>query len=478
MLQEAATIAGFLMRQLPPDSGFLMSSMNAGERRAVFTLASLFSLRMIGLFMIMPVFALYGRELAGATPVLIGLAIGVYGLAQALLQIPLGLLADRMDRKRLILMGLVLFAAGGVIAAVSDHIYGVILGRAVQGAGAISGVVMALLADLTREEQRTKAMAAIGASIGVSFGLAFVLGPWLAGMFGLHGLFWSTVLLGLAGMAVCLWLVPRPLNHVAHTPASYGQQLRESLAHGELLRLNAGIFTLHAVMTACFTVLPVLLLQNGGLPAAHHGWVYLPVLFGSFIAIVPAIIMAERKRKMRQVFLLAIAVLAAGLALLSGFHGGLWSLVTGLLVFFVGFNLLEALLPSLVSKLCPPGGKGTAMGIYSSSQFLGAFVGGVMGGFLQAYYGVTVLFAVLALLVVLWWMLAVWMAEPLALASVMLRFGAMTPLKLDELAAGLRGVAGVTEVVVLPADAVAYLRVDPAVFDPASLSGLPVTVAT
>lgn len=454
-----------------------MSSMTSGERRAVFTLASLFSLRMIGLFMIMPVFALYGRELTGSTPVLIGLAIGIYGLAQAFLQIPLGLLADRMDRKRLILMGLLMFAAGGVVAALSTHIYGVILGRAIQGAGAISGVVMALLADLTREEQRTKAMAAIGASIGVSFGLAFVLGPWVAGMFGLHGLFWSTVLLALLGMVVCVWLVPRPLHRVAHTPASYGQQLRESLAHGELLRLNAGIFILHAVMTACFTVLPVLLLQNGGLPAAHHGWVYLPVLFGSFIAIVPAIIMAERKRKMRGVFLMAIAVLATGLMLLSAFHGGLWALVAGLLVFFVGFNLLEALLPSLVSKLCPVGGKGTAMGIYSSSQFLGAFAGGVMGGVLQARFGVAVLFAVLAGLVVLWWMLAVQMAEPPFLSSVMLRLDAMPAGVLEGLAASLQEVEGVKEVVVLPADAVAYLRVDPEFFDPLSLSELPVTVA-
>lgn len=452
-----------------------MSSMTAGERRAVFTLASLFSLRMIGLFMIMPVFALYGRELAGATPVLIGLAIGVYGLAQALLQIPLGLLADRMDRKKLILAGLLMFVAGGAVAAQSDHIYGVILGRAIQGAGAISGVVMALLADLTREEQRTKAMASIGASIGLSFGLAFVLGPWLAGLFGLHGLFWSTALLGLVGMAVCQWLVPHPLHHVAHTPASYGQQLLDSLKHVELLRLNAGIFTLHAVMTACFTVLPLLLLQNGGLEASRHGWVYLPVLFGSFFAIVPAIIMAERKRRMRSVFLVAIAILAAGLALLAGFHGGLWALVGGLLVFFVGFNLLEALLPSLVSKLCPPGGKGTAMGIYSSSQFLGAFVGGVLGGFLQAKYGVAILFAVLAAMVLVWWLLAVRMPDPPFLASVMLR---LEPASRAVLAEQLQALAGVKEVVVLPADRVAYLRVDPAVFLPESLSGLPVSVVS
>lgn len=455
-----------------------MSSMTAGERRAVVTLASLFSLRMIGLFMIMPVFALYGRELAGATPVLIGLAIGVYGLAQALLQIPLGLLADRMDRKKLILAGLLMFVGGGVVAALSDHIHGVILGRAIQGAGAISGVVMALLADLTREEQRTKAMASIGASIGVSFGLAFVLGPWLAGLFGLHGLFWSTAVLGLAGMAVCFWLVPRPVHHVAHTPASYGQQLRASLGHAELLRLNAGIFVLHAVMTACFTVLPVLLLQNGGLPAARHGWVYLPVLFGSFMAIVPAIIMAERRRKMRPVFLSAIAILAAGLSLLAGFHGSLWALVGGMLVFFVGFNLLEALLPSLVSKLCPPGGKGTAMGIYSSSQFLGAFAGGVLGGLVQAHYGVAVLFAVLAGLAVVWWGLAVRMPDPPAFVSVMLRLDPVGDAGLESLPMRLQAVTGVKEVVVLPADAVAYLRVDPDEFAPGELAGLPVTVAS
>lgn len=454
-----------------------MNAMTSGERRAVFTLASLFSLRMIGLFMIMPVFALYGRELAGATPLLIGLAIGVYGLAQALLQIPLGLLADRMDRKRLILIGLLLFVAGGVVAALSTHIAGVIAGRAIQGAGAISGVVMALLADLTREEQRTKAMAAIGASIGMSFGLAFVLGPWLAGLFGLAGLFWSTVLLGLAGVAVCVLLVPQPLRHVQHTPASYGQQLRESLAHRELLRLNAGIFVLHAVMTACFTALPVMLLQNGGLALGQHGWVYLGVLFGSFVFIVPAIIFAERRQALRRVFLMAIAVLAGGLSLLAGFHGGLWPLVAGLLVFFIGFNLLEAMLPSLVSKLCPPGGKGTAMGIYSSSQFLGAFAGGVLGGLLLTHFDATVLFAVLAGLACLWWVLAAGMAEPRLHSSLMLRLEAEALAAPEALAGRLRALAGVAEVVVLPADAVAYLRIDPAAFDQKALAGLPVRMA-
>jgi MFS family permease len=231
-------------------------------------------------------------------------------------------------------------------------------------------------------------------------------------------------------------------------------------------------------MTACFTILPLLLLNNGGLEASRHGWVYLPVLFGSFFAIVPAIIMAERKRRMRGVFLTAIGILAVGLSLLAGFHDSLWALVGGMLVFFIGFNLLEALLPSLVSKLCPAGGKGTAMGIYSSSQFFGAFVGGVLGGFLQTQYGVAVLFAVLAAMVLLWWGLAVRMPPPPFLTSVMLRLEAASEPVLTGLAAQLQAIAGVKEVVVLPVDTVAYLRVDPEEFVPESLSGLPVTISS
>ena len=249
-----------------------MSAMTAGERRAVATLASLFSLRMIGLFMIMPVFALYGRELEGATPVLIGLAVGMYALAQALLQIPLSQLSDRVGRKKLILAGMALFAIGGAVAAMSTSIWGVIIGRGLQGAGAISGVVLALLADLTRIEQRTKAMAAVGMSIGLSFGLAFGLGPLLAGHFGLAGLFWSTVAMGLAGMAVCHWVVPDPVTTVRQTPSTYWQQFREAMGHRELLRLNWGIFTLHLVLAAFFMSVPVLLRNNAGLEASQHGW--------------------------------------------------------------------------------------------------------------------------------------------------------------------------------------------------------------
>lgn len=452
-----------------------MSAMTAGERRAVATLASLFSLRMIGLFMIMPVFALYGRELDGATPVLIGLAVGMYALAQALLQIPLSQMSDRIGRKKLILIGMALFAVGGAVAALSTSIWGVIIGRGLQGAGAISGVVLALLADLTRIEQRTKAMAAVGMSIGLSFGLAFGLGPLLAGHFGLAGLFWSTVAMGLAGMAVCHWLVPDPVTLVRQTPSTYWQQFREALGHRELLRLNWGIFTLHLVLAAFFMSVPVLLHNSGGLEASRHGWVYLPVLFLSFIAVVPGIIVAEKKRRMKGVFLLGIALVLAGMGWLSLLHGSLAQLVVGLSLFFLGFNLLEALLPSLVSKICPPGSKGTAMGIYSTSQFLGAFLGGPLGGALSGHLSYGFLFAALALVVAVWLAVAAWMEQPPFLSSLMLTFESLEAAEAPALAERLRAVSGVHEVVVLVEERVAYLKVDRRQLDEGALAAFPAT---
>ncbi|HET8730529.1 MAG TPA: MFS transporter [Moraxellaceae bacterium] len=453
--------------------------MTAGERRAVATLASLFSLRMIGLFMIMPVFAIYGRDLAGATPALIGLAVGMYALAQAVCQIPLSQLSDRVGRKRLIVQGMFLFAVGGAVAALSSSIWGVIIGRALQGAGAISGVVMALLADLTRIEQRTKAMAAIGMSIGLSFGVAFGLGPLLAGHFGLSGLFWSTTAMGLAGMAVCYWLVPTPVTMVRQTPSTYWQQFRESLLHRELLRLNWGIFTLHLVMAAFFMSVPVLLRNVGGLETRQHGWVYLPVLFGTFIAVVPGIIVAEKKRRMKGVFVSGIGMIVAGMAWLSVLHGSLTQLVVGLVLFFLGFNLLEALLPSLVSKICPPGSKGTAMGIYSTSQFLGAFVGGPLGGVLSGHVSYGLLFAVLGTIVAVWLLVAAGMEPPPFLNSLMLTFRQLSAEEAPLMAERLRAVPGVHEVVVLVEEQVAYLKVDRQQLDEAALAAFPATaVAT
>lgn len=452
-----------------------MNAMTSGERRAVITLASLFSLRMIGLFMIMPVFAIYGRSLADATPFLIGLAVGIYALAQALLQIPLSQLSDRIGRKRLVLAGMLMFAIGGAVAALSTNIWGVIIGRAIQGSGAISGVVMALLADLTRVEQRTKAMAAIGMSIGVSFGLAFVAGPLLAGHFGLSGLFWSTSIMGLGGMAVCYWLVPDPVTSVKLVPSTYWEQFRDALGHRELIRLNWGIFSLHLIMAAFFMSVPVLLKNNGGLEARLHGWVYLPVLFLSFLTIVPAVIIAEKKRRMKGVFVSAIAMLVLSMIWLSLMHGTLAQLVTGLALFFIGFNLLEALLPSLVSKICPPGSKGTAMGIYSTSQFLGAFIGSPLGAVLSGHFSYGFLFAVLALLAGVWLLVASRMAPPPFLSSIMLSFAQITAAEAPALAQRLREVAGVEDVVVLVEEGVAYLKVDKQHLDETALQSFPAT---
>ncbi len=441
-----------------------MNGMTQGERKATTALASIFALRMLGLFMIMPVFALYGRDLTGATSALIGLAIGIYGLAQALLQIPIGLLADRMDRKRLIVQGLILFALGGAVAAMSTSIWGVILGRAIQGAGAISAVVMALLADLTREQQRTKAMSTIGMSIGLSFAVAFILGPFVAAHFGLSGLFWSTSLLAVGGLLL-LTTVPQPTVTIKQSSDSYWQQLRLNLVHPELLRLNTGIFVLHLVMTASFVLMPHLLLTYGHLPPSQHGWVYLPIVLGGFIAAVPAIIIAEKKRKIKQVFLFGIALLALSLVVLAEEYSQYVGLLFGISLFFVAFNLLEALLPSLLSKIAPAGTKATAMGIYSSSQFLGAFCGGVLGGVMYAHYQINVIYDVLVGLALLWLLLAATMKQPRFLHSMMLTIAPCQQDEAAELLAKLKSLQGVEEVVVLANDGVVYLKVDQHHFD-------------
>lgn len=441
-----------------------MKGMTQGERKATTALASIFALRMLGLFMIMPVFAIYGRELTGSTPALIGLAIGIYGLAQAILQIPIGLLADRMDRKRLIIQGLILFAIGGAVAAMSTSIWGVILGRAIQGAGAISAVVMALLADLTREEQRTKAMSTIGMSIGLSFAVAFILGPFVAAHFGLSGLFWATSLLGVAGLFL-LAIVPKPTITLKQTSDSYWLQLRQSFVHPELLRLNIGIFVLHLVMTASFVLLPHLLVDYAHLAPSQHGWVYLPIVLGGFIAAVPAIIIAEKKRKIKHVFLFGIALLAISLAVLAQGYQHYVSLLVGISLFFIAFNLLEALLPSLLSKIAPAGSKATAMGVYSSGQFFGAFCGGVLGGVLYSHYSISVIYWVLVGLALLWLFVAMTMQSPRFLHSMMLTIQPCNQDTASKLVKDLQTVKGVEEVVVLAMDGLIYLKVDKQSYD-------------
>jgi len=446
------------------------TGLNPTERRAAFSLAGIFSLRMLGLFLILPVFALYAEDLDGVTPTLVGLAIGIYGLTQAVLQIPFGMLSDRIGRKPVIVGGLLIFALGSAVAASAQDIYGIIFGRALQGSGAIAAVIMALAADLSREQRRLRIMAIIGMSIGVAFALSLVLGPLINSWIGVPGIFWLTAVLALAGVLVVLFLVPTPVKSQFHRDAeAVPGQFGKVLADPELLRIDFGIFSLHLSLTALFLAYP-LVLRNLGVASDHHWQVYLPVMLVAMVAMVPFIILAESKRKMRPVYLGAVAALMfSGLGFYL-FHSSLVMMVGLLGLFFTAFNLLEATLPSLVAKMAPGERKGTAMGVYSSSQFIGAFTGGLFGGWIQHHFDLAGVFLFCAAVALLWLLLAWGMAEPKYLSNYLLPVGQMPADEAALLAGRLGQVEGVAEAVVIPEDGVAYLKVDLARFDEASLS--------
>jgi len=442
------------------------ANMTRQERHAAVSLAGVYALRMLGLFMILPVFALYAGDLEGVTPVLTGLAIGVYGITQALLQIPAGLLSDHIGRKPVIIGGLLVFAAGSVVAAQADSIYIVILGRALQGAGAIAAAIMALTADLTRETQRIKAMALIGMSIGLSFAAAMILGPLLNEWVGVPGIFWITALLALGGILVIAFIVPRPQVSAVHreaeaVPAQFGRVLRNP----ELLRLDSGILVLHTILTASFVVLPLVLRDTIGLASVHHWKLYLPVLAGSVLVMIPFILLAGRGGWLKPVFLGAIVVLGLAEFGLYLFSPTLVSVVVLLIIFFAAFNLLEAMLPSLVSRVAPGDCRGTAMGFYSSAQFFGAFLGGLLGGLVQGWFGLPAVFLFAALAVAAWLLLALPMQPPRKLSSYLHKVAVTDPADADRLEQELTGVAGVAEAVVVLEDGLAYLKVDRRVFD-------------
>lgn len=444
--------------------------LTAVESRAVFSLAGIFSLRMIGLFMILPVFALYAEKLAGVTPVLIGLAIGAYGLSQALLQIPFGMLSDRIGRKPVIIGGLILFAIGSIIAAMADSIWGVIIGRIIQGSGAIAAAVMALAADLTREQNRTKAMAVIGMSIGIAFVLALVLGPLLNSWIGIPGIFWLTALLALCGVLMALFLVPDPQESHFHrdtetVPGMFGRVL----TNPNLLRLDVGILLLHMGMTALFLAIPLALRDVIGLESKHHWWLYLSVLVVSVVLMVPLVAIAENRRKMKQIFLsMILALVVAQLGFVSLNHS-LWGVVLSLIIYFTAFNVLEAALPSLVAKIAPADCKGTALGVYSTSQFAGAFAGGLLGGWMHALYGLEGVFFFNAVAMGLWFLAAYGMNQPEFLHNHLLKVGRMDEIKAYQLQQRLLAVEGVNDATVIADDAVAYLKIDPKLIDYAAL---------
>ena len=380
--------------------------MTALERRAVAALAGIYSTRLLGLFLILPVFALYAQTLDGYTPRLMGLALGIYGLTQACLQLPFGMLSDRLGRKPVIAFGLVLFAVGSVVAANAHSIEMVVFGRALQGAGAVSAAVTALVADLTRDSQRTKAMAIIGITVGTSFLIAIPLGSALNALIGVPGIFWLTAALALTGIAV-LWLaVPTPPSRARAQAQPFLPQLFAVLRDWELMRLNVGIFALHAALTAMFVVLPTALVDRAGLPQNEHAALYLPLMVISAIPLFPLVSWSERSGRQRQTFAATVLVLTLALSSLSFAHDALLPIGAGLLAFFVAFNFLEASLPSLVSKTAPAQGKGMAIGVYSTFQFLGAFVGGDRGGWLYQHYGIGAVLAGAAAIAGLWFVLA------------------------------------------------------------------------
>jgi len=435
--------------------------INRFERTSVLSLASIFSLRMLGLFMILPVFSLYAAHFKYASPFLIGLALGVYGLTSAIFQAPYGLLSDHFGRKKMIIFGLIIFALGSLLAGASHSIYGVIAGRALQGAGAVGSTILALLADLTREEVRTKAMATIGMSIGASFMLSLALGPVFIAHFNLADIFYLTAFLGVVAIGVLLWVVPSPKASVFHRDQEIDlASLKAIVTRTDLLSLDFAVFILHAILMATFVALPVAMLHVTHI-SAHNQWlVYLPVLVLAFILMVPMIIIAEKKRKMREVTLVAIGLLVIAELGFYFFSAHITAVIISLLFFFTAFTYLEGTLPSWISKVAPIETKGTAIGLYSSSQFFGAFVGGAFGGWLYGlkHFNAVFLFCVVMLCI---WLLVVFnMKNPPYVATRMLNVGKQSEQSASKLEQALSKIKGVVQATVIAVDGIAYVKVD------------------
>ena len=386
--------------------------MSVLELRASLALASVFGLRLFGMFVILPVFAIYAETLPdGGNLTLVGIAIGAYGLTQAILQIPFGWWSDRIGRKPVIYMGLILFAVGSFIAAAAPSLYVVIVGRVLQGAGAISAAVLALASDLTREEHRTKSMAMIGSTIGVVFALSLVAAPWLNALIGVPGIFALTGVLALGAMFVVWRIVPLVTDSPVVRKSSLLADLKSVLADPQLARLNWGIFALHAVLMALFIAVPFAL-RDAGLPLHQHWKIYLPVMLASFVLMLPAVMGAQTPSRLKRWFVAAVVLLLVVQAAMPWLTGGVWPIALFLLIFFTPFNVLEAMLPSLVSRVAPAQLKGAAIGVYSSVQFLGTFAGAAAGGFLYSRWGVVGIVVPGALLLAIWLILAMGMQVP------------------------------------------------------------------
>ena len=444
------------------------SGLNRLERRSISALATVYGLRMFGLFLILPVLAIYAKELGNATPVMMGLALGIYGVTQAIFQIPFGMMSDKFGRKPVILAGLGIFIIGSLVAAFSNTIEGVILGRALQGAGAIAAAVLALTSDLTRENQRTKAMALIGMTIGLAFLLALIAAPWFATFIGVSGLFILTAILAVGSMVLIVKVVPTPVQKRNLEVKAVPSQMLGLLKNPQLIRLDAGIFILHFVLTAMFVVVPIMMLEIG-LDTRDHWQVYVPALLSSIVFMVPMIILSSRKKLLMHVFLAAVCILLFAQLLLMRNPASTMALTVCLFFFFWGFNLLEAMLPSMVSRVAPAASKGSAMGVYNTFQFLGVFLGGFVGGVIYGNFGVSYVFIACAIA------LAVWSYLIYSAPTLRLLDSLVVNIELQEgvdFQSQLEAVAGVEEVIIIEGESTAYLKVDNDILDHAALAAI------
>ena len=444
------------------------SGLNRLERRSITALASVYGLRMFGLFLILPVLAIYAEELQ-ASPVLMGVALGIYGITQAIFQIPFGIMSDKFGRKPVILVGLSIFVVGSLVAAFAVSIEGVIIGRALQGAGAIAAVVLALTSDLTRENQRTKAMAMIGMTIGFAFLLALIAAPWLEFFIGVKGLFIMTAVLALGSMVLIVKVVPTPIQTRNLEVRAVPQKMLGLLRNPHLVRLDLGIFILHFVLTSMFVVVPIIMLERLGLETRDHWQVYIPALLGSIVFMVPMIIMSARKRLLIKIFLSAICILLFAQLLLMRDPSSVMALTLCMFFFLWGFNLLEAMLPSMVSRVAPAACKGSAMGVYNTFQFFGVFFGGFIGGVIYGEFGVAAVFIVSAAMLLLWVWLVYTAPELRLLDSLVVTVDHGAGVDCQSM---LEAVEGVEEVIIIEGESTAYLKIDKERLDQVALNSI------